>query len=140
MTAAQLAQRLLQQFTLCHCDPAAIGARRDSHRHQMPTQRLLACAPVIAAGLHKCRHSGHFALVAVQQAPIRPCPLSGTLTQVQRHRRRMPCRRRCTDMRKVGLDQIVIGKEVVQELVKRADGDLRHTHLDVEAAAIDLGC
>ena len=51
----------------------------------------------------------------------------------------MPCLSRSSDMQKIGLHQVVLGKEVVQELVKRADGDLRHARVDVVAAAIDLG-
>ena len=72
VTAAQLAQGLLQQFPLCHCDPASVGTGRDSHRHEVPTQRLLACAPVIAAGLHKCSDSGQFEVRLDQLLAITP--------------------------------------------------------------------
>ncbi|MFZ2856543.1 hypothetical protein [Acidovorax sp.] len=138
VAAAQLTQGLLHQVPLRGRDAATVGAERDSNGPGLSAQRLLPCAPVEAAGLHKSCNSRQFTLVVVQQARICPCPVGGTLTQIKGHGWGMPCRGRATDPQEIGSYQVVIGEEVTQELVERADGRLRHAGVDVVAAALNL--
>ena len=103
-----------------------------------PIQRLLACAPVEAARLHKSSDGRQFTLVAVPQPRRGPRPAGGTLTQIQGHGRGEPRRRHGADIQQIGPYQIVIGKEVAQELVERAYGGLRHAGMDGVPAAGNL--
>lgn len=138
VAAAQLAQRLLEQPLLSDTDTAAVGPGRDSNLNGVPIQRLLACAPVEAARLHKSSDGRQVTLVAVQQTRIGPGSVGCSLTQIQRHGRGEPRRRHDTHVHEIGTYQVVIGKEVAQELVEHAYGGLRHAGVDGIPAAGNL--